>query len=66
MSVQIARADGHVDLAVTDDGGGFVVGDELRGLGLDGMAERARLVDGEFAIDAAPGRGTKLKLRVPA
>ena len=66
VSVEIARADGHIDLAVTDDGGGFAVGGEVRGLGLDGMAERARLVDGEFAIDAAPGRGTKLKLRVPA
>jgi two-component system, NarL family, sensor histidine kinase UhpB len=66
VSVEIARTDGHVDLAVTDDGAGFVVGDELRGLGLDGIAERARMVDGEFAIEAAPGRGTKLKLRVPA
>jgi two-component system, NarL family, sensor histidine kinase UhpB len=66
VAVEIERTDGHVDLAVIDDGRGFAVGDEMRGLGLDGMAERARLVDGEFAIDAAPGRGTKLKLRVPA
>ena len=66
VAVEIARTDGHVDLEVTDDGRGFDVGHEMRGLGLDGMAERARLVDGQFAIDAAPGRGTKLKLRVPA
>jgi len=66
VAVEIARTDGHVDLEVTDDGRGFAVGQEMRGLGLDGMAERARLVDGEFAIHAAPGRGTKLKLRVPA
>jgi two-component system sensor histidine kinase UhpB len=66
VAVEIARTDGHVHLAVVDDGRGFVVGDEMRGLGLDGMAERARLVEGEFAIDAAPGRGTKLRLRVPA
>jgi len=66
VSVEIARHDGSVALEVTDDGAGFVVGKELRGLGLDGMAERARLVDGEFEIDAALGRGTTLRLRVPA
>jgi two-component system sensor histidine kinase UhpB len=66
VSVQIARANGAVALEVTDDGEGFAVSDARRGLGLDGMAERARLVDGEFHLDAAPGRGTTLRLRVPA
>jgi two-component system sensor histidine kinase UhpB len=66
VSVAIARRDGIVALEVTDDGAGFEVGKELRGLGLDGMAERARLVDGEFEVDAAPGRGTTLRLMVPA
>ncbi len=66
VSVDISRADGSVALEVADDGVGFAVGDELRGLGLDGMAERARLVDGEFEIESAPGRGTTLRLRVPA
>ena len=66
VAVEIARVDGHIDLEVADDGVGFDVGHELRGLGLDGMAERARLVDGRFEVDAAPGRGTTLRLRVPA
>jgi two-component system sensor histidine kinase UhpB len=66
VAVEIARVDGHVDLEVADDGVGFDVGHELRGLGLDGMAERARLVEGRFEVDAAPGRGTTLRLRVPA
>jgi two-component system sensor histidine kinase UhpB len=66
VSVQIARANGAVALEVADDGEGFSVNDSRRGLGLDGMAERARLVDGEFELDAAPGRGTTLRLRVPA
>ncbi len=66
VAVEIARVDGHVDLEVADDGVGFDVGHELRGLGLDGMAERARLVEGHFEVDAAPGRGTTLRLRVPA
>ena len=66
VAVEIARVDGHVDLEVADDGVGFDVGRELRGLGLDGMAERARLIDGRFEVEAAPGRGTTLRLRVPA
>ncbi|HYH60167.1 MAG TPA: sensor histidine kinase [Thermoleophilaceae bacterium] len=65
VRVQIARDDGTVALEVVDDGAGFVVGDEDRGLGLDGMAERARLVNGEFDVESAPGHGTTLRLRVP-
>jgi two-component system, NarL family, sensor histidine kinase UhpB len=66
VSVEIARVDGSVALEVVDDGAGFALGREDRGLGLEGMAERARLVDGEFDIVSSPGRGTTLKLRVPA
>ena len=66
VSVDIERIDGSVALEVADDGTGFVLGDGDRGLGLEGMAERARLVDGEFDIVSTPGRGTTLKLRVPA
>jgi two-component system sensor histidine kinase UhpB len=66
VSVDIARVDGSVALEVVDDGAGFVLGDEERGLGLEGMAERARLVDGQFDIVSRPGHGTTLKLRVPA
>jgi two-component system sensor histidine kinase UhpB len=66
VEVGISRQDGTVSLEVSDDGMGFELDSEDRGLGLDGMAERARLVDGEFDIDTRPGRGTTLRLRVPA
>ena len=65
VSVEITRRDGSVALAIADDGEGFEVGTEERGLGLDGMAERARLVNGEFEVQARPGQGTTLRLRVP-
>lgn len=58
-----AAADG-VELRVADDGNGFRK--RGSGLGLDGMAERARLVGGELRIESAPGRGTSVTLRVPA
>jgi two-component system sensor histidine kinase UhpB len=66
VSVDIARHAGTIALVVADDGNGFDVAAGNRGLGLDGMAERARLVNGEFDILATPGRGTTLNLRVPA
>lgn len=66
VAVDIRRADGSVSLSITDDGTGFDVGGEERGLGLDGMAERARLVNGQFEVEARPGRGTTLTLQVPA
>ena len=66
VAVGIARTDGSVELSVADDGKGFVPGEEERGLGLEGMAERARLINGDFEVYAKPGRGTTLKLRVPA
>jgi len=35
------------------------------GLGLEGMAERAKLVGGELDLRSSPGAGTELTLRVP-
>ena len=57
-----------------DDGKGFDpsmaqrAGTETHGggLGLVGMAERARLVGGELDVRSAPGGGTTVTLRVPA
>ncbi|MEA2439547.1 MAG: two-component system, NarL family, sensor histidine kinase UhpB [Thermoleophilaceae bacterium] len=56
-----------VQLTVRDDGRGFVPGAPADGggLGLGGMAERARLVGGELTIESRPGSGTELCLRVP-
>jgi signal transduction histidine kinase len=36
-----------------------------RGLGLISMEERARLIQGTFAVSSKPGKGTKLEVRVP-
>jgi two-component system sensor histidine kinase UhpB len=56
-----------LELTVRDDGRGFEQGRQVggAGLGLGGMAERARLVGGELTIESRPGAGTELCLRVP-
>ena len=52
-------------LRVRDDGAGFDPGGSNGdGLGLKGMAERARLVGGELDVRSAPGGGTTVMLRI--
>ncbi|GAC1315965.1 MAG: HAMP domain-containing sensor histidine kinase [Thermoleophilaceae bacterium] len=65
VDVQLDASSSGVALTVTDDGRGFDPLDRGRGLGLGGMAERARLVGGELSIQSRPGVGTELSLRVP-
>ena len=54
-------------LEIADDGTGFdpEAVHAGGGHGLTIMAERARMVGGEFSIDSAPGRGARVMLRVP-
>lgn len=65
-SVVIARDAGRLRAVVEDDGQGFDP-DAAPGssLGMAGMRERASLVGGTLAVDAAPGRGTTVRLEVP-
>jgi two-component system sensor histidine kinase UhpB len=67
VSVALRTDDSGVLLTVRDDGRGFEPSEPDRdgGLGLGGMAERARLVGGELTIESRPGAGTELCLRVP-
>jgi two-component system sensor histidine kinase UhpB len=58
-------------LTVVDDGAGFTPRhpharpDARRGLGLDGMRERLRLLDGQMRIRSRPGRGCAIRATVP-
>ena len=65
VEVDLETAGDGLQLRVRDDGRGFDSGGRRGGLGLDGMAERARLVGGELTIDSRPGSGTELVMRVP-
>src|SRR5436189_5683733 len=56
-----------VELRVRDNGQGFnsAAQAEGGGIGLAGMAERARLVCGELSVTSAPGTGTRVRLYIP-
>jgi len=72
VEVDLEAQEGQAELRVRDDGAGFDPGTIARagsegpgaGLGLGGMAERARLVGGELDVRSAPGGGTSVTLRV--
>jgi two-component system sensor histidine kinase UhpB len=65
VDVYLATRDGSLDLCVRDDGTGFDLALPPSGLGLNGMAERARLVGGELSVYSSPGQGTTVTLHVP-
>jgi two-component system, NarL family, sensor histidine kinase UhpB len=56
-----------VELRVRDNGEGFdaKAAGQGNGIGLSGMAERARLVGGELTVSSAPGTGTRVRLYIP-
>jgi two-component system sensor histidine kinase DegS len=69
MSIDIDET--ALTLIVNDNGQGFDmpqrVGDLIHSgrLGIVGMRERARLVDGTLIVQSEPGKGTTVTLRVP-
>jgi signal transduction histidine kinase len=67
VDVSLEREGPEIVLAVSDDGRGFEPAAPVRpnAFGLVGLRERALLVGGEISIDSAPGRGTRVELRVP-
>jgi signal transduction histidine kinase len=56
-----ARANGTLEIAVSDGGPGFDPGEpRTRGLGLAGMRARIEAIGGRFAVASSPGGSTRL------
>ncbi len=66
IDVELKTVGDSVELRVRDDGEGFdPFATRTGGLGLDGMAERARLAGGALDLRSKVGAGTELTLRLP-
>jgi signal transduction histidine kinase len=67
VNLAVTTTNGHVQLAVSDDGVGFdpARGRIRRGLGQASMRERAALLGGMVEVESSPGRGTTVKASVP-
>lgn len=59
VGVVLAEGRGSVELEITDDGRGFVVG-ESPGFGLEGMRRRLAEFGGELTVTSSPGDGTRV------
>jgi signal transduction histidine kinase len=63
-TVSVRQTDGHLTLTVEDDGQGFDP-QRTRGLGLLGIEERVKQLDGTVAVESNPARGTILRVTLP-
>jgi two-component system sensor histidine kinase DegS len=71
VTIRLEGEKDYITMTVTDNGQGFEVPGRAEDmvsagrLGLMGMYERARLLDGNLQIKSAPGQGTELTIRLP-
>jgi PAS domain S-box-containing protein len=65
-TVSLLNRGSYLEAIIEDDGVGFIRGEKGQGVGLFSMEERARAVTGELQILSEPGKGTSVRLKVPA
>lgn len=70
VNISIQQTDGGICMEIADNGRSFRVdpgtaGKQKQRLGLLGMQERVRLLDGQFCIKPVPGRGTTVCVTIP-
>jgi signal transduction histidine kinase len=66
VAISLASHNGDVTLEIGDDGSGFELREHYPGhLGLRSMRERVEALGGAFAVDSAPGQGTRIRASVP-
>lgn len=69
VDIELSTSDASVVLVVRDDGQGFEPGPpgaDRRRLGLASMRDRAEAVGGRLTVRSEPGRGTTVRMEVPA
>jgi signal transduction histidine kinase len=71
VTIRVEGSNNQIKMTITDDGQGFNVPVKIDGmvsagrLGLMGMYERARLLNGSLKIKSAPGKGTEISVILP-
>ena len=69
-SLVVERRHGTLRAVISDDGRGFDTSalsrpEEMAGLGLPGICERAAILGGSTDVESAPGAGTTISIRIP-
>lgn len=64
--VRLSREGEALVVEIEDDGVGFDTAAQVEGLGLRNMRQRAFSAGGWISVDSAPGRGTRIRVQLPA
>jgi len=64
VEIHLIQNDGLLQLTIHDNGQGFSP-DREKGVGLLGMQERVRRLNGFFHVDSGPGIGTTVRVELP-
>jgi two-component system sensor histidine kinase UhpB len=65
VKVEVWEENGNLIMEISDDGIGFDVEARQKGIGLRNMRSRAEFYSGTFHIESAPGKGSRLMIRIP-
>jgi signal transduction histidine kinase len=70
VEVTVRKLGNGIRMEIKDDGDGFQVQQQAsangeKRLGLLGMQERVRLVNGSFTVASKPGKGTTIRVGIP-
>ena len=65
IQVQVVRGRSHLDVSVRDNGVGMTSTKDHRGLGLTGIKERVKDINGATSIETTPGGGTVVHITLP-
>ncbi len=52
-------------VTIGDDGKGFILGKETKGIGMRNISSRVAKMNGTWTIDTAPNEGTTMKISIP-
>ncbi len=70
VTVRLETAEEQINVRIKDDGCGFDLDKAMEGsqndnYGLIGIRERVQLLEGDFKVNTAPGKGTDVLVKIP-
>nr|WP_297788097.1 sensor histidine kinase [uncultured Allomuricauda sp.] len=66
VSISFRVVDDNLKLTITDDGIGFDINRKKKGIGLRNIISRVKKIKAKLDIDSKPGKGTTIKVLIPA